>query len=679
MSGEPGLRRRCVFLIPVVVATVLFGILSLFAWRVYQTQRASVAAGIRTQLESASTSAALMVDGDKVGALTPADRVGSPAYQAALEGLTRFHESKPQLRYVYTMRMWNGRPVFVLDTAPMKDTDRDGIVDKSLPFEPYLSPNREMLEALQTQTPRLAERPYADKWGTFVSAYAPIFDSQARFVGIVGVDLAYTDYLKTLGRTEREYQASLGLAALGSSVFGLFVWGLVRRIAGLVTRVREEQDEIEAINSELTAQIRTDHLTRIGNRFALEEWFERRVGTVVSVLFIDLENFKVINDLYGHATGDALLQGVARRLSETVECCAVFRFGGDEFVLVSEAGWTIEEARERAIAVAGRVSDELSSDGMVFWLNCSVGVAAGEIRPDKGSHLLRRAEAAANRALEPGGQRVAVFDDEAEARMIRRRTLEAQLPQAITKQELWVAWQPIVDLDSGRVTGAEGLMRWTRADGSTVSPGEFIPIAEDIGVIDDLGRMVFETACRKLSEWKDDPVLGGLRLSVNVSVRQFRAEDFVPWVQNVIAHYEVPPGRIVMEITESAYMESPGEVVPLVEELKRAGVVIAIDDFGTGYSSLQMLMELPFDIVKLDRSFVQRMTDDPKCFELTRTLMAMSISLGMQTVAEGIETEGQAELLASLTCTYGQGFLFARPMAEEQFVAFCREDGRAAA
>ncbi len=126
-------------------------------------------------------------------------------------------------------------------------------------------------------------------------------------------------------------------------------------------------------------------------------------------------------------------------------------------------------------------------------------------------------------------------------------------------------------------------------------------------------------------------------------------------------------------------MESPGEVVPLVEELKRAGVVIAIDDFGTGYSSLQMLMELPFDIVKLDRSFVQRMTDDPKCFELTRTLMAMSISLGMQTVAEGIETEGQVELLASLTCTYGQGFLFARPMAEEQFVAFCREDGRAAA
>jgi diguanylate cyclase (GGDEF)-like protein/PAS domain S-box-containing protein len=433
----------------------------------------------------------------------------------------------------------------------------------------------------------------------------------------------------------------------------------------LLVTARDVSDEV-ALRQQVTHLTFHDGLTGLPNRAYVEERARNVLrgtdgsGRRSGVIFLDLDGFTAVNDSIGHGAGDVVLAQAARRLRAAAPAQdTVARWGGDEFAVLIEGASGPQEVAEIAERLVGTVASEpfRVADHQVA-LTASVGVALAD--GDTAGLVLRNADVAMARAKDSGGGRVEVYAAHMHADLVRRLELASDLQQAITSGQLNLQYQPIVELATSRVTGAEALVRWWRGD-EVVLPRDFLAIAEDTGLIVPLGEWVLRETCAQGVAWRSSAWNVGV--SVNVSLRQLNTPGFPAKVGSILAETGLEPSALTVEVNERVLVEDAGQILNHLTELRALGVRLAIDDFGTGYASLAHLRQLPIDIIKIDPSFVAGLGQDETLTLLTRTIVAVGAELGMQVVAEGIEQSRQLDALREMGCGYGQGFLVARPMA----------------
>lgn len=428
--------------------------------------------------------------------------------------------------------------------------------------------------------------------------------------------------------------------------------------------------------AELTRQALHDALTGLPNRTLFLDRLDHalarstRAGSDVTVLFLDLDGFKTINDSLGHATGDRLLVAVGRRLQKALRPeDTVARLGGDEFAVLLE-----ETDTGGGIVVAERLAATLAAPVPIgsrqVFIQASVGIATR--RADEGGEeeLLRNADLAMYLAKRRRKGGYAVYEVEMHQAAIERLELEADLRRALGSKEFFLHYQPIFRLDDLSLVGTEALLRWRRGGDNLVSPQTFVPVAEETGFIIEIGRWVLREACRQVRAWdQDEAGAMPLSLSVNLSARQIQSPEIVADVNDALDGSGLDPSRLTLEITESSIMQDSRRAAMALAELRELGVRLAVDDFGTGYSSLSYLRRFPIDVLKIDRSFVSSLSTGPEDAALAHAIVKLGMTLKLGVVAEGIETDDQLDQLRSFGCEYGQGYLLARPLAPEDLVS----------
>src|SRR5665213_1016382 len=438
-------------------------------------------------------------------------------------------------------------------------------------------------------------------------------------------------------------------------------------IAGYVAHLRDitERKEFEAL---LAHRALHDSLTGLANRQLILDRAEqmisrsRRTFDPIAAFFIDLDNFKDANDSLGHEAGDRLLQAVAARFESILRSSdTVGRLGGDEFVILAE-GLSIADGPE---ALADRIREVLREpfsiegfDGIQVRVTASIGVAMGD--RTTAQELLRDADIALYRCKAAGRDQSIVFEPAMQEAVTGRLELRSDIDSALAREEFFLLYQPIVDLDSTNIRGVEALIRWQHPTRGVIPPNDFIPILEDCGLIVEVGRWVLNTACAQAGQWRDRGY--SPTMSVNVSMRQLESDSLVDDVERALSINRLDPGSLVIEVTETALMKDAESTVSRLVQLKQIGVKIAIDDFGTGYSSLSYLRQFPVDVLKIDRSFISSMDGSEDSLALIRTMVELGRALGLTTLAEGIEEEHQLACLRENNCQTGQGFMFSKPV-----------------
>jgi diguanylate cyclase (GGDEF)-like protein len=411
-----------------------------------------------------------------------------------------------------------------------------------------------------------------------------------------------------------------------------------------------------------------DGLTGLPNRNLLRQTMDemllhtRRSTDKVVVLMLGLDNFKAVNDTLGHAIGDKLLRGVAKRLRSTLrEEDALARLNSDEFVIVQSGLARPEDAVMLAKRLLKAIAEPYLLDGHSVVIGASIGIAMAPGDGDDSEKLLKSADMALSRAKTDARGTFAFFEAALDARAQSRRKIEVELRDAIQNDVLRPFYQPLIDLSSGRITGFEALVRWPHAERGMVSPAEFIPVAEDTGLINPLGGLMLRRACMDAATWPDD-----VRVAVNLSPSQFRSGNLLSTVTEALKHAGLPPRRLELEITETLLLEKSAQVLATLHALRALGVRISMDDFGTGYSSLSYLRSFPFDKIKIDQSFVRDLGANREAQAIIRSIVSLGKGLGVIITAEGVETEAELSCLRAEGCHEGQGFLFskARPNAE---------------
>jgi diguanylate cyclase (GGDEF)-like protein/PAS domain S-box-containing protein len=393
-----------------------------------------------------------------------------------------------------------------------------------------------------------------------------------------------------------------------------------------------------------------------------------------ALLYVDIDRFKFVNDSLSHSAGDRLLVELARRVKRLLRPSdTLARLGGDEFAVLLDGISGPAEAQEVAARVGAAIAGPAFLDRRSLSVAASIGIAHnldGVVDPEE---LVRNADIAMYDAKAQGGGRVGVFDTSMHQRVVARVSLEAQLRQALDHGTLHAAFQPIVDLATGRLNGVEALARWPHGE-PPVPPGDFIPVAEESGLIGQLGSLMLRRACAALADWRARGVVGPeVTVSVNVSIRQMDDAAFVEDVRAALADTGLPPASLVLEITESTLIQHPELVRGVLEALIDLGVAVQLDDFGTGYSSLTVLHDFQGDTLKVDRAFVATMTDRPESQTIVRSIVGLAHNLGLKVIAEGIEREDQRTALSALGCELGQGFHLGRPMDAGELEAWIAE------
>jgi len=426
-----------------------------------------------------------------------------------------------------------------------------------------------------------------------------------------------------------------------------------------------------------------DPLTNLPNRRLLLDRLQQamavstRSGRYGALLFLDLDHFKIINDTQGHAVGDLLLVEVAHRLQACVrEGDSVARLGGDEFVVVlEELSSESDEAATQTELVAEKIRNELDRPYMLEDYEChttpSIGISLFLGHLENVEDLLKHADVAMYQAKTAGRNAIRFFDPQMQTVLDMRAALEADLRRALARQQFLLHYQVQVN-SRGKATGAEVLLRWKHPERGFVFPDQFIPLTEETGLIVPIGLWVLETACAQLKAWQHDALTRDLILAVNVSAKQFHQADFVAQVQRVLLESGVKPSLLKLELTESTVLENVQDTVGKMREIKLLGVSFSMDDFGTGYSSLQYLKRLPLDQIKIDRSFVLDITSDPNDAAIVQAIIVMTEALGLNVIAEGVETEEQWDFLDKHGCHAFQGYLFSKPVIVEEFEALLR-------
>jgi diguanylate cyclase (GGDEF)-like protein/PAS domain S-box-containing protein len=453
-------------------------------------------------------------------------------------------------------------------------------------------------------------------------------------------------------------------------------------VGGLVLNTRDISERRQ-LEDQLVHQAFHDSLTSLANRALFKDRVDHAVARTkcqtpsVAVLFLDLDGFKEVNDSLGHAAGDRLLIQVAERLHACVRPSdTVARFGGDEFaVLIEDASDDLDVTQ-----VAERVLEGLRQpfvvNGRELHVRGSMGIARMDSDVDGADQLLRNADLAMYRAKAAGRGGYERYDPEMHTELVARVQLEADLRRALEEGELFLHYQPTFDLGSGQIVGAEALARWRHPSRGLVAPTEFIPLAEASGLIRPLGAWVLREACRQAAEWQRTapPRERPLALNINLSGRQLQYPEVVDDVARALEESGLPPDSLVLEMTESVLMDDNENVLDILRRIKQLGARLAIDDFGTGYSSLSYLHRFPVDMLKIDRSFVERLSHASDNAELARTIVRLGQSLQLVTVAEGVEDSAQFLALRRMGCDVGQGYYFGRPMESEEISRLLHDD-----
>ena len=427
-----------------------------------------------------------------------------------------------------------------------------------------------------------------------------------------------------------------------------------------------------------------DPLTGLPNRRLLQDRLHqamagsKRSGQRAALLFIDLDNFKTLNDTLGHDKGDLLLQQVATRLFECVrECDTVARLGGDEFVvMLEELNHSEELAAAQSKMVGEKILVKLCQPYLIAGYehnsSASIGITLFLAHQESSDELMKRADIAMYQAKSAGRNTLRFFDNKMQAIVTSRAELENDLREGLRQQQLLLHYQPQVDVH-GRIIGAEALVRWQHPSRGMVSPAHFIPLAEESGLILSLGDWVLNEACRQLRRWAAQPAMAHLTMAVNISARQIHQPDFVDQVLAAIHTAGVQPYHLKLELTESLLLEDTEEIILKMTALKACGVGFSLDDFGTGYSSLAYLKRLPLDQLKIDKSFVHDLLTDPNDAAIASSIITLAQSLGLNVIAEGVETEAQRQRLEALGCYTYQGYLFGHPVPADMLFAITPE------
>jgi diguanylate cyclase (GGDEF)-like protein len=446
--------------------------------------------------------------------------------------------------------------------------------------------------------------------------------------------------------------------------------------------LRRRTVEAERIERQLRHDALHDGLTGLPNRVCFVERLRhagerarRNRESAFAVLFLDLDYFKVINDSFGHLAGDELLAEVARRLSgglRSVDTLA--RLGGDEFALLLEEVNDPSDAARVAERLQCALRGPIIVGGSEVFTSASIGIALSSCTEDCSQNLLRSADLAMYRAKEHGRSRFEVFDPAMHTAAMERLRLEMDLRRALERDQLILHYQPVVSLHTGSLVAVEALIRWEHPERGLIPPADFIPIAERTGLIADIGRWVLARACEQLKSW--ERVFGyeaPQSVWINVSPKQFAQRDLASQVAQVFSSLSFEPRRIKFEITESIMLENIDQATRTLNELRALGVQVFMDDFGTGYSSLTYLGRLPLDGIKVDRSFVGKMGADERQSQLVRTIVTLIRNLGLEPIAEGVETDHQANLLREMGCAFAQGFVFSRPVPPRKIDELLRD------
>jgi len=429
------------------------------------------------------------------------------------------------------------------------------------------------------------------------------------------------------------------------------------------------------------AELKLDQLTGLPARKLLMDQlmrakaFSARSANYGGLMLIDMDKFKELNDTHGHDLGDMLLREVARRLTAGLrEGDTVARLGGDEFVLiVVDIGQSEKEAAATAETIGKQLLELLSQPyhlgNLTHTSAASIGITLFQGDGVSADDLLKQADLAMYKSKDSGRNTCRFFGPQMETLMHQRAELDRELRQGLADQQFQLYYQPQLGPE-GALTGAEALLRWEHPQRGLVSPGEFIPVAEETGLILPLGQWVLETACTQLADWATKPEMSDLKVAVNVSARQFQQAEFVDQVISTLRRTGADPNRLTLELTESLLVHNVEDVIEKMSDLKREGVNFALDDFGTGYSSLYYLKRLPLDQLKIDRSFVRDVLTKPDDAAIAKTIVALAHTLGLKVIAEGIETADQRAFLASSGCHYYQGNFFSRPLPSQIFEQF---------
>lgn len=461
-----------------------------------------------------------------------------------------------------------------------------------------------------------------------------------------------------------EIDEALSLLIFLSFGMGIFAW---RRTRELKTQT-VKRDQSENAMRHLAMH---DTLTGLPNRALLADRLEQelaraaRDSTLLAVFALDLDMFKRINDVYGHAAGDALLIAASDRLTSAVrKMDTVARLGGDEFVIVQPCESGCEQASALASRLVKAMAEPYELVGHKFVSSVSIGIAFSNKESHEPTEILRAADVALYRAKAEGRSTHRFFDAFMDESLIQRQALERHLRAAMSNDEFSLYFQPLYNIRGQQLTGFEALLRWDNPELGRVPPDQFIPIAEEISAIQSIGEWVLEEACRIASTWSKP-----LKVAVNVSPVQFKQPDLASKFKSIITRSGMNPERLEIEITESVLMQDTDHVLKVLSELRAFGVSIAMDDFGTGYSSLSYLRKFPFDKIKIDRSFVTHLVQGSEDAAIIKAVVAMGNGLGMKTLAEGVETEAQLSQLSEAGCESAQGYFLGFPMPEAEAMA----------
>jgi len=479
----------------------------------------------------------------------------------------------------------------------------------------------------------------------------------------------YSDVTALVDDMERgQWKILAGVLGGLSVVYALILWILLR-----YRRLLNEQEAQRLAQEErIRHQAYHDDLTGLPNRASFAEQLDaiarraRRAGWACAVMFLDLDRFKVVNDSLGHHAGDQLLRVAATRIQRCIrDSDMLFRMGGDEFTVL------LEDVRgpEQTAAVAHRILEAMTEPVQLqqheIRVTASIGMALFPRDDPTGERLVKSADTAMYRAKELGRNRYEFFTAEMNARVENQLVLEAALRRAVEAGEFLLHFQPRVSALNRAVVGVEALLRWRHPERGLVSPAEFIPLLEETNLIVPVGAWVLDTACRQAREWRD----GGLplRMSVNISSRQFRSESLVQTVASALQSSGLEPELLELELTESLLIENTESAISIMTRFKKLGAMVSIDDFGTGYSSFSYLKQFPIDFLKVDRTFIRDLARNPKDAAIVQAIAALARSLGIGLIAEGVEEIHQAEYLRTCYCTEMQGWLFGRAVPAEEF------------